>query len=602
MFTAVFACGYGLFARDIKLTASVDRNPVALNEQLTYTVQISGKSQSLPEVKLPDFGNFAILSGPNVSTSFQIINFNMTASKTYSVILMPRSVGKFTIPPATVEYKGKTIRSGSIQVTVTRQSKRPAPSNTSRRQRQGRGSSNVDLSRALFLKVVPSKRTVYVNEQVNLVYKIYFKVKIQNPQIVKLPETVGFWVEDYPAAQNIPVTQEVINGIQYNVAEIKQMALFPTRSGDLTITPLEIAVDAVISQRRRDPFSLFDDPFGDFFGRQVRKNLMSKAVRIHVLPLPRENQPANFSGLVGDYRLETRLDKNVVDANQAISLKVKISGTGNLKSLNRLPLKFPSGFQVYDPKVKQSVNRSGRYFSSTKEFEYVLIPRTAGQFVIPSVSIPFFNPFQKKYQWLKTRRFAVKVNEGQGAGAIARSFVPKEQVTLIGKDIHFIKEEKLRLIPVNYRPYATSWFMAALIFPALVLAAAFGFRYHSDKMASNVEYARRRKANKIARERLKEAHQFLKKGELPDFYAAISKGLLGYLADKTNNSAAGIVRDDVEAILVDRNVEPSLKDDLLKLIDEADFRRFAPGEMRAEEAKAFYQKTAELLAKLEKYF
>jgi len=174
-------------------------------------------------------------------------------------------------------------------------------------------------------------------------------------------------------------------------------------------------------------------------------------------------------------------------------------------------------------------------------------------------------------------------------------------VTLLGKDIHFIKEVKLRLVPLNYRPYAASWFWATLIFPALILAAAFGFRYHTDKMASNVEYARRRKANKIARERLREARQFLKKGNLPEFYAATSKGLLGYLADKTNNAAAGIVRDDVEAILAERNVEPSLKDDLLKLIDEADFRRFAPGELHADEAQAFYEKAATLLEKLEKY-
>ncbi len=586
-------------AANIQLTASVDRNPVGLNEQFVYQVEIKGETNNLPEVNLPDFENFAVISGPNVSSSVQIINFKMSSTRTYSVVLMPRSVGTFRIQPATAEYKGKKLRSNAIQVQVVKGTTQPG---VQRRQRPRTPSGkNVDLSRALFLKAIPSKRTAFVNEQVTVSYKIYFRVNIQNPNFLKLPETPGFWVEEYPLEKNIPITQEVVNGIQYNVAEIRKLALFPSKIGDLEISPLELEVEAVVRRRSRDPFDIFDDFFQDSFGQVIRRKLVSNPIHIKVKPLPAEGKPRDFSGLVGDYRIHASLDKTSAQTDQALSLKIRVFGNGNLKVLSALPIKFPPNFEVYDPKIKEKVNHSGAYLSESKEFEYVFIPRVPGDFTIPSIRIPYFNPFKKVYSVLKTPEFNLNVTPGKNYAAnLNGNFISKEAVRFVGKDIHFIKDE-LDIQPIGYVPLRSWYYWLVVLLAPLILGGAMVYRKHQEKMSSNVEYARKRKANKMARRRLKEARHLLKESPDARFYGEVSRAFLGYIADKTNRSAAGLLKEDVAALLKNYQVEENLIQEVIKLLDEADFRRFAPSQMNGKDARNFYERAEDLLIRLEKY-
>lgn len=591
---------WNIHAQDIKLSATVDKSTVGADDNFTYQLEVSGSVKNLPDPNLPDLSNFAIFSGPNVSSSFQIINFNVSTSKTYSYILGPKQVGKYEIPPARLEYQGKKYQSNSVIVTVTKVSPNPP-------QTQGRGRSsqnqNADLSQSLFLKAVPSKSSVFVNEQVNVSYKIYFNVKIRSPEFVKLPETIGFWIEEYPITGDIPVSQETVNGVQYNVAEIKKMALFPTKSGELPITPLQLRVHVQMQQQRRDPFNVFDDFFDSPFDRMVSKELTSNPLTINVRPLPESGKPANFSGLVGDFRLLADLDKVSVPSNEAVSLKLKINGTGNLKVLNEIPFEAPQSFEVFEPKVKDEVNRDGTYLSGSKEFEYVMIPRVPGEFTLKPVSISFFDPFQKRYQTLRSKPFEVTVTKGKELpGNIATSYLSKEDVKLLGKDIHFIKEVQPDFVRIDYSPLATLWFLLAILLPAVAVAGAYGYRNHLEKVSTNLEYARKRKAHKQARKQLKQANTYLKNNQLAEFYGEISRALMGYVADKTNRSAAGFVRDDVAGIMKSKEVDSDLAGEYFKCLDDADFRRFAPGQNSEREAVSFYDQAEKILVKLEKYF
>lgn len=596
----LFLAASGLQAQDLKLTATVNKTTVGIDESFTYQLEISAPVKNLPDPDLPDFSNFAVLSGPNVSTSFQIINFDMSASKTYSFVLTPRAVGKFEIPPATVQYEGKSYRSNAITITVTRtattQPQTPQSSGNTQ-------DSDRDLSGSLFLKAVPSKTSVFVNEQVNVSYKIYFRVNIRNPEYLRMPETVGFWVEEYPIKGDIPITQETVNGIQYNVAEVKKMALFPTKSGMLNITPLQLRVHVQVQDRRRDPFNVFDNFFDSPFGRMVSKELTSNEITVNVKPLPEEGKPENFSGLVGDFRLFSDLDKPQAPANEAISLTLKIHGTGNLKVLNEIPVEAPPSFEIYDPKIKDEVDKSGTYLSSSKEFEYILIPRVAGDFRIKPIEISFFDPFQRRYKTLRSREFQIKVSKGkETAGNLAGSYLSKEDVKLLGKDINFIKEDPPNFVPVDYAPYKSVRFILALLLPAVAAVGAYGYRNHLDRVSTDLEYARKRKAHKQARKLLRQANTYLKNGELAEFYGEVSKALIGYVADKTNTSAAGLIREEVEKIMLSRNVDPELMGQYFRCLDDADFRRFAPGQHFAREAESFYQQAEKILVKLEKHF
>lgn len=588
-------------AQNVKLTATVDRDRIGLDDQFTYQLEVSGSSQNLPEPVLPEFTGFNILSGPNVSSSYQIVNFDVKASKSYRFILVPQKTGVFQIPPAVAEYKGKKIQSNSIRIMVTKTSDQsgtqPGP-----RGKSGRGGRN-DLSNSIFLKAQPSKRSVFVNEQVNVSYKLYFRINVRNPEFVQLPETVGFWVEEFPIEKNIPIRQETVNGIQYNVAEIKKMALFPTKAGELTVSPMRLKVDVVMQQRRRDPFNLFDDFFDSPFGRVVPKQFSTNSIKIKVKPLPEQGKPADFSGLVGDFRLSANLDKASVPANEALTFKVRISGSGNLKVLNEIPLDIPSSFEVFDPKIKNNINRSGTYLAESKEFEYVMIPRVPGEFKIKPIKISYFDPFQKMYKTLRTREYITKVIPGKEiAGGVATSYLAKEDVKLLGRDIHFIKEGKPNLIVMDYAPYKAVWFWLALFLPAIAVAGAYGYRNHLEKISTNLEYARKRKAHRQARQRLKQASQSLNNNNFSGFYAEISSALIGYVADKTNRPGAGLTRDEVDKILTSRNVDPQLITDYIRCLDEADFKRFAPGQASTDEANTFYKRAEDILVRIEKYF
>ena len=591
---------HSVVAQELSITATVNKNPVGVDEEFTYTVEIRGQTRSLPEVELPEFQDFIIIAGPSVSTAFQMINFKMSATRTYQLVLLPKKPGRFTIPPAEATHGGETIRSNAIELTVVQGSPRRQPSS---RQRSRRGrKEEADLSKSVFLRAVPSRQSVYLHEQVNLVYKIYFRLNIQNPEYIKLPETVGFWVEEYPL-KSLPVRQETLNGVPYNVVEVRKLALFPTRAGKLTITPMKVAVDVILRQRRRDPFDIFDNFFDNPFGKRIRRVLTSNEVTIRVKPLPAEGQPSDFAGLVGDFRVTTSMDQKEVETNQAVSYTVKITGNGHLDFLNQLPLQFPSTFEVYEPKVKTQKGLTGRSMSTSKTYEYVLIPRVPGKFTIASFRIPFFDPSKQEYRVLRTPEYHIEVKQGSGfEDRLAGGVVAKEEVKFLGKDIRFIKERLEGLQPIGYRPYRAWWFWIGLLVPVLGLVLAYGYREHREKMQTNVEYARRRRASKQARQRLKQAHRWLKQNRFAECYAEISRALTGYLADKTNRPAAGLLKEEVESLLKQHQVNGELLSRLMQCLEEADFYRFAPTGAAPEDARRCYQTAEKLLEELEKYF
>ncbi|MCU0644238.1 MAG: BatD family protein, partial [bacterium] len=313
-----------LFGSDIKITATVDRTTIGINQTFTLEVELSGEgANKAGDPKLPDISDFATFMGNSgTSTNMQIINGKMSLSTTYSFTFMATKVGKFTISPVIINFNGQEYSSTPISIEVA-QSTTPPPQSRQRDARTPADQPSLqNLEDNLFLHVSVNKRRVYVNEPIILAYKIYTRVTVTQYGIGKLPNTAGFWAEEFPLGNQPKTYEEILNGKKYMVAEIKRTALFPTDAGTKTIGPMEIECSIRVQQQRRSIFdSFFDDPF---FGRTVNQTIASKSLNVEVLPLPDENRPKSFSGLVGQFNLSADVDKTSIKTNEAISLKIKI--------------------------------------------------------------------------------------------------------------------------------------------------------------------------------------------------------------------------------------------------------------------------------------
>ena len=295
-----------------KFYASVDKNKVGLNEQFEISFTFEGKDiNSLNNFTPPAFTNFLALFGPNQSTSMQIINGNVSASRTYSYYLQPRSIGKYSIGSASIQFDGGTFKTQPLTIEVVKGNTQP------QQQSNDNTISNADIADNLFIRAIVDKQKVYLGEQVTVVYKLYTRLNIASQMSInKLPNYEGFWSEEIETANNIDFTTEVINGKQYRVGVLKRAALFPSQTGELSITPFELNVPVQIQKKKRSN-NIFDDFFNDPFGRSetYEYNAKSNTVKISVLPLPEAKKPESFAGAVGRFEITSSIEQKKYKTN-----------------------------------------------------------------------------------------------------------------------------------------------------------------------------------------------------------------------------------------------------------------------------------------------
>ncbi|MCW8812495.1 MAG: BatD family protein, partial [Chlorobium sp.] len=333
-----------------EFTASVDETTVSDNERFQVSFTFSGSSiNDLSKFSPPSFENFTVLSGPNQSTSIQIINGAQSASLTYSFVIQAKSVGTFSIGSASIEQNGTTYKSDPLKITVIKGTAKP------QRKNDNSQISNEEIAKNLFIKTTVDKTRVYKGEQVTVTYKLYTRLSIAAQMSVnKLPQYQGFWAEELETPNNISFRTEVVGGKQFRMGVLKKAALFPTQTGTLEVTPFELNVPVQIKKQKSR--SIWDDFFNDPFGRSevIEFNAKSNVVKIEVEPLP-PGQPGSFNGAVGDYSFDAKLNNTTTKSNEPLTLNVNISGTGNIKLLDMPEINFPNGFEKYEPKVSEDI-------------------------------------------------------------------------------------------------------------------------------------------------------------------------------------------------------------------------------------------------------
>lgn len=580
----------------VTVTATIDRTQIGLNEDFTLSVEVSGSNAGKPQ--LPEMENFAQLAGTSSSQSIQIINGRMSSSHTYHYTFIAIAAGKFEIGPVEVEAGGQVYRSQPIRVEIA-QGAAAQPS------APGAGPApqtdpNVKAESSIFLRAEVDRKQVYQNQPVIVTFKIYTARNIRNYGNAKIPSFTGFWVEDYPMPRQPRTYQQVINGQRFLVAEVKRTALFPQSAGKNTIESmsLECEVQAQSRRRSRDLFdNFFDDPF---FAPMERVAIASRPVEIEVLPLPAAGKPANFSGVVGDYSITASVDRATAKANEAITLKVRIAGQGNIKTLPPPQLDLPSDFEVYDPKVSQQVDTEDAQISGSKSWEYVLVPRYAGTHEIKPIELHYFNPRAKQYAVARTKPIALTIEPGSAEYANAAfGGASKEDVKLLGQDIRFIAIGALPFQQMGARNYTSAWFLTLFALPVLGFIGAWFWQRHQAKLTTNVAYARSRKATRAAQKQLHTAKKLLQANDSKGFYAEVQRALMGFLGNKLNVAEAGLVTDDIAQLLQGKNVAPELISNYLACLHTCDFQRFAPATANGGEMQQFYDKARGVIEELE---
>jgi hypothetical protein len=581
-------------AQDISFTASVDKNQLAVGEQFELTFTLNGATGG-KNFRAPSLNDFLTLSGPNSSTNMQFINGQMSSSVSYSYVLQPRSEGKFTIGQATIEAGGKQYQSQPITLVITK--------GTSKPKQQTRTNEEADIGQQigdnLFLKAIVDKPKVYQGEQVTVTYKIYTRVNIANYNITKLPAYTGFWSEDLDVPKQIQLSNEVINGKQYRVGTVKKVALFPQRSGTLEVEPMELTCVVQVQTRSRSR-DFFDQFFNDpFFGntRNVNHPVGSDAVKLNVLPLP-ANAPLDFKGVVGKFSMEAWVDKRQTKTNEAVTLKIKITGRGNLKLIESPTIQFPSDIEHYDPKLSDNISSAGGVISGSRTFEYLLIPRHPGEQKIPSFPFSYFDTDKKSYATLTSPEFTLAVERGAEYVSGRSSGLSREDVKLLGEDIRFIKSGNISLYRKGERFIGTPVFYTLLVSPIVAFVGFITFVRRREKVMGDVLSLRTRKARKMALRRLSEAEKHLKQSKKEQFYTEISRALWGYVSDKLGIPPADLSTDTIRTSLESGGISSDSIQKLLRTIEQCDFARFAPA-TDSIQMENIYNQSIELISTIE---
>jgi len=587
----------GVFPADVSLKATVDKNQIGVNDRLVYTIEVSGTSASLPKPTFPSFEDFTILSGPNTSTNIQFVNGAMSSSNNYTFYLRPQKEGKFSIAAATLEVDDETISSNIIQITVAKGTVKTQPQQKSPKSRKDEDL----LGENLYLKTFVDKKSVYQNQQILVEYKLYFRVDVRSYNIEKVPANPGFWMEEFKLPSQPRVSNEIINGITYRTATLRKVALFPTRSGELTIEPMTISLDAVVKQKRKSR-SIFDDFFDDPFGRTVKTSVSSQAIKIDVRSLPKNGQPSDFEGIVGRYNISLKADKSELKANEAVSLQLSIRGDGNVKLLKAPQIDLPSDMEIYDPKEKTNITRENNKISGGKVIEYVLVPRFKGEYTIDPILFSYFEPSKKKYITLKTNPINLSVLEGDvpTSGLLAGSSLSKQEVELLGQDIRYIKESA-EFYLIGRKLYRDWLYIFSYFIPLLGLVIAWRYSIYRNQLRGNIGLARRRKAGKIVSKHLTIARHTLKSNNREEFYRATTRALQGFVSDRLNLQTSDFSIVNVEKDLRRANLGDDEIKEYLACLQESDFRRYSGSGSEEDELMSFYERIRKILTRLEKY-
>ncbi len=568
--------------------------PSAVEVGDKFRVQFTVNSQSGTNFTPPSFEGLDVIYGPSTSSqsSIQFINGRMTQSSsiTYTFVLMASQAGTFTINPASITIDGKVIRSNSANVKVlsagqggASSSQQPSSSGNNPQQSQQQRSAAQSSDAAsvsgsdLFMTATASRTRVYEQEAILLTYKIYTTLNLTQLD-GKLPTLDGFQIQEIPLPRNKEFQLEQYHGRNYRSVVWSQYVLFPQKSGELVIPSITYEGIVVVQRRNIDPFDAFFN--GVSAMQEIKKKISTPKLSIHVSPLPAK--PEHFSGAVGKFTVSSSINTQEVNANDAVTLKLNVKGSGNMKLIRTPEIAFPKDFETYDAKVNDNFSLTQSGLSGNKEFEYLVVPRHSGTYTIPPAEFVYFDIDSKSYKSLTTESYTIKVNKGKGGSVHTADYSDNQQdVKELNQDIRHIKFGEVSLVNRDHTLWGTLTQLLFYLVPLLLFVVT--LIIGNKRIAANNDKARvrGRKANKMALRRMKRAKKLLAEHRQNEFYDEVLRAMLGYVADKLNIPQERLNKENIKSQLADNNISQENIDSFLKTMSDCEFARYAPGDANA---------------------
>ncbi len=568
----------------VQFTASSKRL-VQVGERFRVNFSVNGNSS---EFSSPRISNFRVLSGPSTSTStsFQSIN-GKTSQKTtitYSYILEATSVGKFTIPAASIKVKGRKYVSNTLEIEVVKGKTAESIENTE--------SESTDKN-SLFLRISVNKSTVYRGEPLVATIKLYTQRDIVRLEDMKFPTFDGFLSQDLKQVQQITLKQEKVNDQIYHTAVLGQYLLFPQRSGDLKISKAEL--ELVINEKAGKIRNFFGEIVDNY--RPVRKRLISTERKITVKNLPATKSPL-FIGTVGR---NMKLEATINQGTEGINYNIRISGNGNHKLIDEFSINFPNSFEIYTPEIQTNIKNTNAGASGSKTFKYLLLPRSSGDFVIPTVEFVYFDLDSKSYKTLSTKEFEVHIDQSESMPAYSNmdsTNLTSEEIASLDKDIRHIHENAFKLYKNNTTIIKSNYCLLIILILLVIFISILIVRRNYIKLNANEILVRNRRANKESRKRLKKAAVHIQRKEKSAFYTEILQALWGYLSDKLTIDVADLNKKEMANQLSNRGIEQSKIDECIAVLDECEFAQYAPVGSNDKLAN-IYKRASDIIKSLE---
>ncbi len=588
-----------------KLTAHVSKNKVYVGEVFQISFTANGNMSSFKQPNMPDFD---IYSGPNQSTSVQIVNGTMSQTISYSYMIGARKEGKFTIGGASATINGIKAESYAVSIEVVKgtapqkqqqQNNDPFASifgNDPNAQQQQQQTKKTEVNNEdVFVRSYLNKRQSYLGEQVTLTQKVYSRLNLRGFQNFKPPSYDGFWAKDEERKGQIQLAVENLDGINYYVAEFSKTYLFPQRTGKLFVNPVEI--DCIVRQQTKKQQSVFDQFFGGGYQDVVVK-IKSKAITLDVQALPEKGKPENFSGAVGKFNFRAELNHTKVKANEGINLKVVVNGTGNINLAETPKINFPEGFETYEPKINENISSNGG-ISGSKTYEYLVIPRKQGEFILKDINFSYFESEKKQYITIPSPELKITVTAPDANSPTnAQVYNPKNEILTQENDIRYIKTGDLNLKTLD-EEFFGSWKHYLLLFSTVFLfAGALLSRNYLIKTNSNLIAVKERRAAKLARKQLAAAEKLKNLNKRDEFYNEVLSMLNLYVSHKMNIPVADLSKENITQHLTMKNVKSETVSKLITTLNDCEYARYAPSAAE-QDLNLVYNNTIELITNIE---
>ncbi len=571
---------------------------VAVGEQfrLSYTVNTDDVS-GFRAGNIPDA--FEVLMGPSTSTqsSFQMVNGHTSSSTsvTYTYILSATKNGSFTIPAAHATVNGKTLQSNELHIKVSGTAQQGNSGGAQHPQGggQARAAGSHISGSDLFIKVSANKSHVHEQEPILLTYKVYTLVDLTSLS-GKMPDLKSFYTREVPLPQEKSFKLETLNGRPYRTVTWQQYVMFPQTTGKLEIPSITYEGMVVLQNRSVDPFEAFFNGGSGYM--EVKKEIKAPGLTITVDPLPA--RPTNFSGGVGSFTLTANVDKKEVKANDPITFRVTVSGTGNLKLIKQPVVNLPKDFDQYDAKITDNTKLTTNGIEGSMVYDILVVPRHQGKYEVPPVEFTYYDTSSNSYKTLRSQPFTLDVAKGDGSSSVAA--YTGEELKQLNKDIRYIKTEDTKLRKVDDYFFGSAFYWISLAVLLAVFISLFIIFRHRAIENANIGKMRGKRANKVAVRRLREANKLLKAGKQNEFYDEVLRALWGYVGDKLDMPVTQLSRDNISQQLTERGVDADTVNQFIGALDECEYARYAPGDASGNMNKV-YDAAIQAIEKIEDF-